>query len=151
MIKKSLNTVKIITCGLLLSTAHCNNLNNQVEQLTEVEKILNMDVSFNTLNKNILDNNDNITKHKNIEKFYHYLMGNNGYNLCLILSYGTPNVLSIVKNTIDNKNNPVVGNYIKSNGIETKIIGTINGIQSQFVETDIYGTFDNTLKIYNVK
>ncbi len=141
MIKKRLNTIKIITCGLLLSSVHCNNLNNQVEQLTEVEKILNMDISFNTINKNILNNNNNVSKQKSIENFYHYLMGNNGFNLFLILSYGTPNVLNIINSTI--RENPVK-DYIRSNGIENKITGTINGIQSQVIETDIYGTFDNT-------
>ena len=141
MIKQLLNIIPAIYFGLFGSNAQCNNLNNPAEQLTGIEQILNMDVSFNTINKNISNNSNEIAKQKNhIEHFYHYFLGNNCGNLPMILSYGHPNVLNSIKTilTIDK-----VKKYIQSDKV-ADIESNINELNKQFYETDYYGEFSNT-------
>ena len=143
MLKESIKSLKLITLILLISSSYSNN---NIAQLSEVEQILNMNTPFCNIRKDIETTVNTPQQKDHIENFYHYMFGNNSYNLVVILSYGTPNVLSTI-NDILNIN--AVKNYLKSDGIENKILSTITGIQKQFIETDIYGIFINTQESKN--
>ena len=143
MLKESIKSLKLITLILLISSSYSNN---NIAQLSEVEQILNMNTPFYNIRKDIETTVNTPQQKDHIENFYHYMFGNNSYNLVVILSYGTPNVLSTI-NDILNIN--AVKNYLKSDGIENKILSTITGIQKQFIETDIYGIFINTQESKN--
>lgn len=138
MLKKSLKLLKIVPILLLIQNSYSSN---NIEQLSEVEQILNMNTSFSNIKKNIETTINNPQQKEHIENFYHYVFGNNSYNLVVILSYGTPNVLNNISSIL---NINTVKNYLKTDGIENKVLSAITGIQKQFIETDIYGTFVNT-------
>ena len=146
MCKNLLKLVTIITSVLLCSNSYSSQVNNNIAPLTEVEQILNMNVPFSNIRRNIEINQNKPQQKEYIETFCHYIFGNNSYNLVIILSYGTLNILNNI-NGILNIN--VVKNYIQLGGIENRITSTINGIKNQFIETDIYGTFSNTIEDKN--
>ena len=141
MRKNLLKLVKIIILILLCSNSYSSQVNSNIVPLTEVEQILNMNIPFSNIRRNIEINQNKPQQKEHIENFYHYVFGNNSYNLVIILSYGTPNILNNI-NGILNIN--AVKNYIQLGVVENKIISTINGIKNQFIETDIYGIFSNT-------
>lgn len=127
------------------SNSYSNN-NSNIAQLSEVEQILNMNTSFGSIRKNIETTSNTPQQRDHIENFCHYVFGNNSYNLVVILSYGTPNVLNNVDSIL---NINAVKNYLKVDSIENKVLSTMTGIQKQFIETDIYGTFTNTQESKN--
>lgn len=143
MLKKSLKLLRITCLLLLFSNSYSNN---NISQLSEVEQILNMNNSFGSIKKNIETTVNTPQQKEHIENFYHYVFGNDSYNLVVILSYGTPSILNDIDSTI---NINTVKNYLKSDGIENKVLSAINGIQKQFIETDIYGVFTNTQESKN--